>query len=244
MCAVGAQGNAASPAAVSRPRCMSISKTLSGESRASLPHSLQLRYAAAGGGARATSGWWRNCAACGGVAGGSSASEPAPDELGRMWLHGVLTPCAAARHENEMPSSLAPHGEPMASELRRFHPIISWFSEGGRPREASGAASLRPGLLPATASDWCISGGLAGAIGSRCDAAVDRNRGCDLLAPFCPPIAAKKGPRVKSEKTGGKDLEANTLSRQNATVRAKTKETANASLRSLKQLNSRNALSL
>ena len=256
MCAVGAHGNAASPAAVSHPRCMSISKTLSGESSASLPHSLhwlppsssprtvegetasppQVRYAAAGGGARAASGWRRNCAACGGVAGGSSASEPAPDELGRIWLHGVLIPCAAACHENEMPSSLAPHGEPMASELRRLHPIISWFSEGGRPREASGAAGLRPGLLPATASEWCTSGGLAGAVGSRCDAAVDRNRGCDLLAPFCPPIAAKKRPRVSDRRRAEMTSTASRAKKQRFAPKKKTANPFGGILLSIYQL--------
>jgi hypothetical protein len=90
-----------------------------------------------------------------------------------------------------MPSSLAPHGEAMASELRRLHPIISWFSDCGSPRKASGLTDLRPELLRATiASERSILGGSARAAGTRCDAAVDRNRGSDSLASFCPPIAA------------------------------------------------------
>ena len=218
--ALGAHGSPPSPPAVSHPRCMSISKTLSGESSASLPHSLhwlppsssprtvegetasppQVRYAAVGRGALAASGRRRNCTAFGGVAGGFSASEVAPDALGRIWLHGVLIPCARACHENVMPSSLAPHGEPMTSELRRLHPVISWFSEGGRTREASGAAGLRPGLLATTGSEWCIPGGfLAGAVGCGSKPSIDRKSGCELLTPFCPPIAARKRPHVSSE---------------------------------------------
>ena len=164
--------------------------TVDGETSLSKPVA---RSPAAGGHALAAAGWRRKSAACGDMAGGSSASEAAPDEPGRRTsLQGGLIPASKRKNggENKMPSSLAPHGEAMASELRRLQLIISWFSDGGSPRKSSGLADLRPELLRATiASERSISGGSARAAGSRCDAAVDMNRGSDSLASFCPPIA-------------------------------------------------------